>query len=202
MSFGFESHSREVHQALNHAYAKGVVMLAAASNDGSNPILPIAYPARQLGIVLCINSSDSWGNKSTFNPPPAAHRDNFSILGECVLSTWPEQIAAGNVIRDPDETHVGTWKRLSGTSVATPIAAAVAVSLIQFKDLYSSRISRYQLLESFNGIRQLFARMTLDKSFLTLGGFDSIRPWEILHYDSWKREDSISGKISDELKKI
>ena len=91
---------------------------------------------------------------------------------------------------------------MSGTSIATPIAAAVAASLIQFKDLYSSKISRHHYVESFNGIRQLFARMTLDKSFLTLGGFEYIRPWEVLNFENWKREDNISGKISEELKKI
>ena len=202
MSFGFERYSAEIHRAMNHAYAHGIIMVAAASNDGTNPLIPIAYPARQLGIVLCINSADSWGNKSAFNPPPAAHRDNFSILGENVASIWPGLIFSESVGRDADSEHVGTWKRLSGTSVATPIAAAIAASVIQFKDLYPSKIAKNNLVESFNGIRQLFTRMTLDKNFQTVGGFDNIRPWEVLNYDNWKREDSISGKISEELKKL
>lgn len=199
MSFGFEKHSRDIHQAVNHAYANGVVMLAAASNDGVNPRIPIAYPARQLGTLICINAADCWGNKAAFNPPAAAHRDNFSILGENVSSTWPENVDGGSPSVDS-----GHWKRQSGTSVATAIAASVAVSLIQFKKIYEHtfKLQHQQRLESFNGIRQLFERMTLDNRFLHPGDFDNIRPWEILDYDDRKREDRISGKIAEELDKI
>ena len=201
MSFGFRSYSSEIHKAMNDAYAKGVVMVAAASNNGTNDLVPLAFPARQLGIVICMNAADYWGNKSNFNPPPATYRDNFSILGENVESTWPTNIA-GDFQSHTDSAKPGPWKRLSGTSVATPIAASVAASIIQFKNLHLSKIAGHSHVESFNGIRQIFARMTLDKSYQTQGGFDNIRPWEVLDYNNWRSEDNISGKISEELRKI
>ena len=199
LSFGIEEYSPKIHDAITYAYSKNVVILAAASNYGANPLLPIAYPARQLGIVLCINAADFWGNKAACNPPAATHRDNFSILGESVNSIWPKEIQGGSPVENGDEA-TGYWRRLSGTSVATPIAAAVAASLMQFRTLHPFRGSK--VLESFNGIRQLFARMTPDKDFKESGGFDFIRPWAILDYDWSKSGDRISNIISEELKKI
>lgn len=194
MSFGFEKKHPKIYEAIKYAFNKDVVMLAAASNDGKNPVLPIAYPARQLGMVICINSADASGNKSRYNPPAEASCDNFSILGENVSSTWP----SGSSQYPNTQGDGGNRKRLSGTSVATPIAASVAILIMQYKRLYTDQIQGHRDLESYSGIRQIFARMTLDKSSKG-GSFDYIRPWAVLDFET---SNMISGTFTGELKKL
>jgi hypothetical protein len=182
MSFGFETWNRDIYDAVVDAYKTGAVVFAAASNDGNRKAVPIAYPARELGLVFCINSATSMGRISGFNPPPEANRDNFSILGENVLSTWPEGLMTRvDIVRNPTKQD-GTWKCASGTSVATPIAAAVAASIMQFKRMYQGNIKGHRKLETFGGIRQIFKSMSTP-----LEGFDNILPWKILDVGNFKQ---------------
>jgi subtilisin family serine protease len=199
MSFGFHAYSHDIYSALDYASKRGIVMLAAASNDGRQAENPIAYPAGELGMVICINAANPWGGVSVFNPPRATNRDNFTILGENVKSAWPGRIRKKDVFEDGK----GTWKRASGTSVATPIAAALTASLMQFGRMRQRLIRpHYRKLESYGGIRQIFAKMTLDKNrFLPPDGFDNIVPGLLLRTQYWDPKDLISTKISEELMK-
>jgi subtilisin family serine protease len=192
MSFGFEREVSQVHDAIVYAYSKGVVMLAATSNDGNRHLTHIAYPASQVGLVICINSARPSGARSEFNPPPATNRDNFSILGENVKSTWPTAVADDRLIIQAD----GPWIRRSGTSAATPIAAAVAILVMQYKRMCPHQIKPNSRLESYNGIRRIFAKMSLDRKF---EGFDNILP---AAFFSPQFMDLIPYMISEELRKL
>ena len=105
--------------AISKALHNQTLMFAAASNDGAN--LGRAFPAKYPS-VFCIHSTDGNGNPSTFNPTADEKDVNFSLLGEHVRSHWP----AGK------NGHNDIVNVMSGTSVATPIAAGLAASVLSF----------------------------------------------------------------------
>lgn len=106
-------------EAVSLALHNQKLLFAAASNDGAN--LGRAFPAKYPG-VFCIHSTDGNGNPSAFNPTADDKDVNFSLLGEHVRSHWP----AGR------NGHDDSVKVLSGTSVATPIAAGLAAMILSF----------------------------------------------------------------------
>lgn len=98
-------------------------MFAAAANDGANSE-NIAFPAR-MDTVICIKAGNGEGGLSDFSQRNRLDAgDNFFTLGEEVLSMWPSK-------RLPNGYQV-IQKRASGTSVATPVAAAIAALLLEF----------------------------------------------------------------------
>ncbi|RAK72160.1 S8/S53 family peptidase [Aspergillus fijiensis CBS 313.89] len=119
MSFGIREHSPPIKEAIANAIHSQTLLFSAASNDGGN--LGRAFPAQYPG-VFCIHSTDGHGNPSMFNPTADDKDVNFSLLGECVSSHWPvNQDGRGQTV-----------KVLSGTSIATPIAAGLATSVLSF----------------------------------------------------------------------
>lgn len=118
MSWGSRVEIPEIKRPIRNAFHKGVIMFAAASNSGASLHHPIAFPA-SLRQVICINSTDGYGNPSDFNPPPTADR-TLSIIGESVEAAWPTTLSE-------KETQ-----RRSGTSVATPIAAGIAALILEY----------------------------------------------------------------------
>jgi len=105
-----------IKEALHYANYKGVSILAAASNEGSR--YGIAWPARDPS-VICIHAADGYGSRCNFTPTSEEGRD-FSVLGCAVKSFWP--------------THLGKGEQVlrTGTSSATPIAAAIAANFLEY----------------------------------------------------------------------
>jgi subtilisin family serine protease len=118
MSLGFPGKViSEISKVIGDANKNDIIIFAAASNvGGNNTGPPIAYPARRKD-VICVFSTDYQGNPSGFNPQRDENRYSFSTLGENVESAW---VTADGSYR----------KTLSGTSVATPIAAGIAAVII------------------------------------------------------------------------
>ncbi|KAJ4004060.1 hypothetical protein NW766_011916 [Fusarium irregulare] len=119
MSFGIREQHEGMSRAISNALNKQTLLFAAASNDGAN--LSRAFPAKWPG-VFCIHSTDGNGNPSSFNPTASETDVNFSLLGESVSSHWPAGLNG----------HDQSVNVMSGTSVATPIAAALAASVLSF----------------------------------------------------------------------
>src|SRR5690554_3437454 len=119
MSFGIREYHEVMSTAISNALNKRTLLFAAASNDGAN--LGRAFPAHYPS-VFCIHSTDGNGNPSSFNPTASETDVNFSLLGEHVSSHWPAGING----------HDQTVNVMSGTSVATPIAAGLAASVLSF----------------------------------------------------------------------
>ena len=129
MSFGIREHNEPMTAAVANALSCGkTLMFAAASNDGAN--LGRAFPAKYPG-VFCIHSTDGNGNPSTFNPTAHERDVSFSLLGENVSSHWPFG-------KKGHRQHVNA---MSGTSVATPIAAGLAATVLSFARQQEQRMT-------------------------------------------------------------
>lgn len=126
MSFGLEAtksseESRQkIKKALKLAYNNDVTMFAAASNEGRNRSGGgIPWPASALE-VISVHSGVGNPPLSTRSPCTALRGRAVWTLGEAIESDWP--LALSNVRK----------KRKSGTSTATPIAAAIAAVIIDY----------------------------------------------------------------------
>jgi thermitase len=104
MSLGNYQPSEVLKEAIDYAYKKNVVLVAAAGNDSTNqPSYPAAFPE-----VLCVTAVDWNGNIA-----------QFSNYGEHV------DVAAPGV--DIASTYLDKqYAALSGTSMASPHVAALA----------------------------------------------------------------------------
>lgn len=158
-----------ISQALEHAKRKKVTVFAAASNSGNRG--KVAFPASKSDAVICVNSYNGDCEISGFSPPPKPF-DKFSILGECVKSTWLQ--ADDSVTKDSEGA---AWKYETGTSMATAILASVAALILQFGREHGVNL-QYNALESPSGIRQVLSNMSEHG-----GKYDIVLPWLIFDSD-------------------
>jgi len=179
MSFGFPALNQDlegIQSAINDAFHARVLMFCAASNGGGN--VNIAYPANQ-DQVICVNSSNGEGNPSGFNPDEPKLGRNLCTLGEDVKSSWPKHFNLGQ-------------QRKSGTSFATPIAAALAALVLEY--------TRHNMLESdtFN-----VSKLRTRKGMVEVLGLMGRKRGEYLYLDPGKLFDksksNIYGSIMDVL---
>ncbi|KAM0667766.1 hypothetical protein ACQRIU_003631 [Beauveria bassiana] len=184
MSFGIREHNEPMTQAVALALHKQKLMFAAASNDGAN--FGRAFPAKYTG-VFCIHSTDGNGNPSAFNPTADEKDVNFSLLGEHVRSHWP----AGR------SGHHDSVKVLSGTSVATPIAAGLAAMIMTFvrqqdhgSDAQSDRLGPW--LKDAHAMDAVLKSMVRQRRGM---GYDYITPHLLM--DAQSSRESIYNKIKD-----
>ncbi|MFC4076896.1 S8 family peptidase [Salinithrix halophila] len=120
MSFGMPKVSDTLRQAINTAYRKGIIMVAAAGNQGASG--NIDYPAR-FTETIGVTATDKSNKIATFsNTGPGV---DLAAPGDKVSSAWLN----------------GTTREMSGTSMAVPHAAgAVALLLYLQPDLTPDQV--------------------------------------------------------------
>lgn len=196
MSFGLDQVSFEspIKKEIKAASDAGVLMFAAASNDGKN--VGRTYPARDEH-VFCVYATDSDGALSSFNPYLGPER-NYAILGEHVMAPWR---------RDEDPM-------LSGTSVATPIMAGVAALALEFvrqrRVEGQQEIRRAELLRTMGGMQKVLFEMKDDNEEVARAVLDAkylyVTPWELLavkgNEDEEEARKRIAFKINAALDKL
>jgi hypothetical protein len=170
--------------AIDTAVYNKVLLFAAASNDGGNR--GREFPAKHSN-VFCIHTTDGYGNPSSFNPSPPDGTRNFSLLGERVSSHWPRGIGGHN-----DDVKV-----MSGTSVATSIAAGLAGTLLAFVKQYEHgkippRESLAPRLKSIEGMSEIWLKTMVRPR----------RDYDYIIPDSLFAKDSSKEKVYNKIKDI
>ncbi|KAF4461645.1 hypothetical protein FALBO_11549 [Fusarium albosuccineum] len=139
---GFESDHHGMRTAIKKAACDGTLVFAAASNYGN--IRHVTFPARMKD-VICMYCTDGRAKVSrSINPAPQKTKSrNFAILGESVIV--------------PPSLH----NPLTGTSVATCIAAGLAGRLLDFSRQMDGqqRIRCVHQLASVEGMSAVFGQM-------------------------------------------
>lgn len=108
MSLGSSSNIQALQDALDNAYARGVVSVAAAGNDNGGAI---SYPARYSS-VIAVTATDSSDNIAYFSN--IGPESELAAPGVSVYSTYKDS----------------AYRTLDGTSMATPhVTGAVALLL-------------------------------------------------------------------------
>ncbi|KAI9686748.1 MAG: hypothetical protein M1822_002807 [Bathelium mastoideum] len=162
MSLGLDEVDATIEEALNLALKPDKannraekIIFAAAANGG--PSRARAWPACKPGII-CINASDGHGGDINQLSPAASAEDyNFVTLGLSIASRWQRK----EVLK-------------SGTSFATPMAAAIAANLLEYIRV-NMRIERADKdwLYSSKGMRRLLKRFSVQ-----IGGYRFLTPWK------------------------
>ncbi|OAA69771.1 Peptidase S8/S53, subtilisin/kexin/sedolisin [Cordyceps fumosorosea ARSEF 2679] len=173
ISFGFRADSiieETVGEAIAKAVKKKKLIFAATSNNGHSSWL--AYPAWHPG-VIAINSADADGKPSAFLPRDTADLGMFTALGEAVKSAWIRSNAT------PGETS--PTRRMTGTSVATPIAAGIAALVLQAASIPCQR------KETRDALARLYRRLkwgavmrdVLKELSVESGGYRNLVPCDL-----------------------
>ncbi|WP_458104778.1 S8 family serine peptidase [Bacillus sp. PK3-037] len=110
MSLGTSSDSQILHDAMDKAYEKGVLLVAASGNEGNGK--PVNYPAAYSSVVA-VSATDQHNRLAAFST--TGNQVEFSAPGTDITSTYLHQYYATG----------------SGTSQATPHAAAMFALLKQ-----------------------------------------------------------------------
>ncbi|WP_104176218.1 S8 family peptidase [Arthrobacter sp. Y81] len=116
MSLGQRVSSRTLEAAVNYAWNKGVVIVAAAGNAGTQAkIYPGAYPN-----VIAVAATDNKDNKASFST--YGKWVDVAAPGVNVYSTFPNHAF---VLGTQNGRSMG-YDVASGTSMASPVVAGVA----------------------------------------------------------------------------
>jgi hypothetical protein len=159
---------------IDRARASNVLLFAASSNEGNRSKAGMAYPARAPD-VFAIDAADVHGIPSRFNPPECIQKPaRFTALGEVVRSAFPLHLQT-------EDAEPG-WRRMEGTSCATPIAAGVAGLILEFarQRPLCGEPAIESLLKSVDGMRLVMTECFAQKSSRGLD-FSHLDPTFVFH---------------------
>jgi serine protease len=137
--------------AIEYAWGKGVVVVAAAGNAG-DPICK--YPGSH-PLVLCVASTDRDGNVSAYSNQPSKPSGDTAVLGPGGNETGGVKCESDNLtwttmLPADWDCGVGGYTTSGGTSLASPAVAGVA-ALLSGRGLNNKQIVDCLLKTASNG---------------------------------------------------
>lgn len=173
-----------------------ILIFASAANNTNNESKPVRFPAR-MKEVMCIFSSNTFGRPSDFNPEPKHDRPNLTFPGEKIQGAWPSALADDDCF----ELRGATYRKQSGTSCSTPIAAAVAAGVLEFAwQERAPAVHRVNLLKHYTGMSEIFVRRMVGNYKVGDNSYHYVKPWRLI--STSRRKDDIPVLISDVLDNI
>ena len=126
MSLGSSSNNSLISSAVNYAYSKGVLVIAAAGNSGYSPGT-IGYPGALVNAVA-VAALENVQQNGTYRVANYSSRGFTSTAGNYVIQQGDVEISA------PGSAVYSTWynggyNTISGTSMATPHVSGLAAKI-------------------------------------------------------------------------
>jgi subtilisin len=126
MSLGASANNSLISNAVNYAYSKGVLVIAAAGNSGYSPGT-IGYPAALVNAVA-VAALENVQQNGTYRVANYSSRGFTSTAGNFVIQQGDVEISA------PGSAVYSTWynggyNTISGTSMATPHVSGLAAKI-------------------------------------------------------------------------
>ncbi len=153
MSLGTASNVQAFHDAIKAAHSAGLIVVAAAGNSAGSVLYPAAYPE-----TIAVSATDESDNLASFSS--RGPEVDFAAPGVNIYSTYLK----------------GTYRALSGTSMATPHVAGTAALLMALP------VGTYDA--NSNGrwdFEELKARLKDSAQDLGDPGFDNLFGWGLVN---------------------
>jgi subtilisin len=126
MSLGSSAKDTLISSAVDYAYGKGVLVIAAAGNDGPSSNT-IGYPGALVNAVAVAALEDVQQN-GTYRVADFSSRGNPATDGDFVIQERDVEVSApGRAIEST--WHDGSYHTISGTSMATPHVSGLAAKI-------------------------------------------------------------------------
>ena len=184
LSWGFRTETvPEIKRVINKAIESGIIVIAAAGNQGS--LFEIPFPAN-MPDVFCIGAARALGHGSEFNPPH--DKDfKFSALGEQVLAAYAKHDRNSASLHNEQQAR-------SGSSIAVAVAVGIAANVLEY--VTGVLDGRFEGRDATVAMKKLFIAMS---SATRKNDYKNLVPWDLFRSDMAANNQRIDEILKSEI---